>query len=422
MKVFILGVLLVTMPSIAQEIVDAGTGDASTAALENVADAGASSQPAMAVVPPALQETRGAEVSAKFGEGATVKVKDFSLNVRGRVQTQAFVLIPNEGSGFTRQNALFVRRARLAIKGELPWHLSFTMQLAFANQDMEPDAPNVLRDFFVDFRPLRDFSVRFGQMKVPFDVQRVVSSSALQMVDRSIVTGELNLDRDVGIVMYSDDFLGFHQRFRYSLGVFGGDGRNRIGSNQGLLYVARLRFSLFGPFDDKIEGDPDQLDTLRVAIGGAVARNVLTNRPRSTLGIPYQGALFDYSHATADLHVKCKGASLLTEFFYRQADQSSQESVIKGVTVKEFSRSGLGWFAQGGYYVLPWLELTARYGDLRPTGDTDPAFKRTREIGGGLNFMFKKHDLKIQSDYFWLDDGTGKSGRHQVRVQAQVFF
>ncbi len=418
MKTLTLAVSLLALSSGAQEIADAGTGPSETA------DAGTMVELPSAgpVVAAAASEASDVQVKAKFGEGVTLKLKDFSLNVRGRVQTQALSVVGAEGSGVPRQNALFVRRARLAIKGELPWHLSFTMQLAFANLDMEPDAPNVLRDYYVDFRPLRDLSLRFGQMKVPFDVQRVVSSSALQMVDRSVVTGELNLDRDVGVVVYSDDLLGLHQRLRYVVGVFGGDGRNRVGTNQGLLYAGRIRLSLFGPFDDKIEGDPDRLDNLRIAIGGAAARNMLTNRPRSTLGLPYQAALFNYTHVTGDLHVKVKGASLLSQVFLRQADSDVQENTVKGTLVKEYSRSAFGWFAQGGYYLLPWLELTARYGDLRPTVGTDPTLKRTREIGGGLNFMVQKHDLKIQSDYFWLDDGFGGNGRHQVRVQAQVFF
>jgi hypothetical protein len=90
--------------------------------------------------------------------------------------------------------------------------------------------------------------------------------------------------------------------------------------------------------------------------------------------------------------------------------------------VTEYSRSGIGWFAQGGVYVLPWLELVGRYGDTQPLGETDPAFKRTREVGGGVNFMVMKHDLKLQTDVFWIDDGAGRDGRVQGRVQAQVFF
>jgi hypothetical protein len=295
---------------------------------------------------------------------------------------------------------------------------------------MEPDAPNVLRDFYVTWSPLRDLSIRFGQMKVPFDVQRVVSSSSLQMVDRTLTTGELNLDRDMGIVVFSDDLFGLGQRLRYALGVFGGDGRNRIGTNVGLLYTARVRFSPLGEFDDQYEGDPDREDRLRVAIGGGVGRNIATNRPRSTLGTPLRVAAFNYTHATADVHAKWRGLSLLSEVYWRQADLGADATgaptaavtgTVSGASVTEFSRSGWGWFVQAGGYVTNWLELTARWGDLYPIGPTDPTLTRTREFGGGVNLMFQKHDLKIQTDCLWIDNG-GANGRLQVRVQAQVFF
>jgi hypothetical protein len=260
-----------------------------------------------------------------------------------------------------------------------------------------------------------------GQQKIPFDVQRVVSSSSLQFVDRSTATGELNLDRDVGVVVFSDDLFGLGERLRYAAYVFGGDGRNRIGTNTGLLFGGRLRFSVFGKFDDKYEGDPDRSSNVRLAIGGAAARNNLTNRPRSTIGTPYEFATVHYTHATGDVHFKWRGVSLLSSIYWRQADTDRFTREVEGQAVTEWARSGWGWFVQGGVYVTDWLELAARYADTRPLGATDPRFNRLTELGGTVNLMFKKHDLKLQTDFFWLDEGGGQS-RLQLRVQAQVFF
>ena len=373
------------------------------------------------------------EVAARLGEGVTVKSGDFKLQLRGRMQAQALAVIPGENSSAERQNALFIRRARIQLKGEFPWKLSFVMQLAFAPLDMEAHEPNVLRDLYAGWAPLRDLSLRFGQMKVPFDVQRVVSSSSLQFVDRSLVVAELNLDRDVGLVAYSDDFLGLGQRLRYALGVFGGDGRNRIGTNVGLLYVGRIRYAPLGPIDDKIEGDPDRDRRPRLAFGVAAARNVATNRPRSTTGTPYSldDTRVSYTHATGDVNFKWYGVSLLSSIYWRQADlqidpatgsmTAAHNGLVDGTSVTEYSRSGWGWFVQAGGYVTDWLELAARYGELRPLGPTDPRFTRQREIGGSLNFMVQKHDLKLQTDCFWIDDGLGNNGRLQIRMQAQIY-
>jgi hypothetical protein len=148
----------------------------------------------------------------------------------------------------------------------------------------------------------------------------------------------------------------------------------------------------------------------------------MTNRPRSTTGTPYLANTFNYFHAGADLVFKWKGFSVASEFFWRQADAPSRTGTSRGMSVTEYSRPGWGWFAQAGYFALPWLELGARYGDSRPFEGTNSSFTRTRELGGTVNFMAKKHDLKLQIDAFWLDDGNFGDGRVQVRAQAQVFF
>jgi hypothetical protein len=170
--------------------------------------------------------------------------------------------------------------------------------------------------------------------------------------------------------------------------------------------------------DDRHEGDPARERRLRFALAGAVARNVASVRQRSTIGSTFALGGFDYTHAAADFHLKFLGMSLLAEFLYRKADEDFRTDGV----MTEYSRSGWGWFVQGGAYVLDWLELVLRYGDVRPFAGTDPKFVRTRELGGGINFMVLKHDLKLQFDWFWLDDGNFKQGRHQLRLQAQVFF
>ena len=363
------------------------------------------------------------ELGAKFGEGVTVRSGEFSLNLRGRMQLQATVLVPTPGSDAVRSNQFVVRRARLILKGDLPWHLSWVMHLGFSANDLEADAPNPIRDLYVQWNGWRDLSLRVGQMKVPFDVQRVVSSSSLQLVDRSLATLELNLDRDIGFLLFSDDLFGWGKRLKYAVGIWQGDGRNRIGTNIGLLYTARVSFHPFGGLDEKVEGDIERSSKFRLAIGGGIARNNETPRPRSTYGTPYKlPGGFDYTHGTGDVHVKWHGFSLLAEVYVRQADTDSRTGVVNGATLTEYSRSGWGWFAQAGMFATPWLEFAARYGDLQPFAGTDPTFVRNREIGGGANVFFMKHDLKLMADYFWLDDGRGGNGRHQVRVLAQLYF
>lgn len=401
-------------------ILDGGALDA------HVLDARALEVPAtdagVEVPAPLLEKlAKNVDLSAGLGKGVTLSSGEFELQLRGRVQVLFLSQVPAPyNAKVPRLNSFAIRRARLDIKTKLPFHLSFRLQLAFARQDMELDEPNVLRDIFIEWRRFRDVSLRIGQFKVPFDVQRTISSSALQFADRSIVTQELNMERDIGVIAFSDDLFGLGHRLRYWAGIMGGDGRNRIGTNIGLLYIGRIAITPFGKIDDRLEGDPEREKRFRLSIGGAVARNVQSVRQRSTIGNTFTLGGFDYTHVTGDLHLKWYGFSLLAQLFFREADTDSRTNAAG--TLTEWSRSGSGGFVQGGAYVTDWLELVARYGELVPFTGTDPGFHRTRELGAGINWMIQKHDLKLQLDYFWLDNGGWKDGRHQLRLQAQVYF
>lgn len=400
---------------------------ASASAPEPVADAGPATladHAQFAVkIPTGAPDGGAVEIKGKLGEGLTVKAGELTVNLRGRVQVQGAAVIPGPGNTTTlRSNQIFVRRARLQLKTDVGHHLSLNLQLAFSPLDQEPDLPNVLRDYYIEWRRFRDVSVRLGQMKVPFDVQRVVSSSSLQFVDRSLVTGEFNVDRDMGLVLYSDDLLGWGKRLRYWLGVFGGDGRNRVASNVGLLYSARVTFAPFGFLDDKVEGDVDRESKFRLVAGVGLVHNQDTVRQRSTIGNVYRLGGFNYDHLTADVHVKVLGFSLLSEIYWRQANLDSKTGVVSGAQLTEYSRSGMGFFVQAGQYVLPWLELGVRYGHQFPTATTDPNFHQTREVGGVVGLFLAKHAAKLQTDYHYVDDGKGGQPRHTVRVQAQLYF
>jgi hypothetical protein len=62
---------------------------------------------------------------------------------------------------------------------------------------------------------------------VPFDRLRTVREFSLQLTDRPRPVTELTLDRDVGMVMYSDNFLSDKSPLAYRVGVFGGGGKSR---------------------------------------------------------------------------------------------------------------------------------------------------------------------------------------------------
>lgn len=356
-------------------------------------------------------------VDAGLGRGVTIRAADgqASMNIRARLQIRSTFVNAGEGPDTSE---FLIRRARLVFQGDAVGStLTYYVQLSFANLDNEADLRLPLRDAYVTWTPTRGASVRIGQMKVPFSRQRVVSSSALQMVDRSPVVSELNLDRDVGVQVFSKDLFGLG-RLGYAVGLFGGEGRNRLGRAAGLLYTARLEAWPFGAFDDYVEGDVQRRRTFRLAVGVNAAHNQNTNRPRSTIGTPYTAGDVDYRHASADITVKWRGWSVASEVLYRHGTGDAPQP---GVTAP-LTRSGWGAYVQSGVMVGPRWEVTARASHLVPDRGTDATFARGRELGAGVSYYLHGHDLKVQGDYVRVRERAPARTTQQVRAQFQLFF
>lgn len=379
---------------------------------------------AQASAPPASEPDATARVTARAGDGVTFHTGDdlFSLNLRVRAQLRGeLVEQPDDGQGPAAR--AYVRRMRLAFKGHA-WtkDLTYAVQLSFSTLDQEPDQYNPLRDAYVTYRAHRDFELRAGQMKVPFGKQRVISSSSLAFPDRSIIISELSLDRDVGAQVFSSDLFGLGHTLGYHVGIFGGDGRNRISTRSGVLAVARVVYEPFGEFDDLVEADHDRLSRPRLSIGLGGAFNENTRRPRSVIGEPYEVADFDYLHGAADVMFKWSGFYLLSEFLVRHTKREAFTGDVGGTPVTEYSRSAWGAFAQAGQMFTEHFEVVGRYSRIQPFDTADPSLHLTNELGAGVNFYLSRHDLKLQFDYANVGEKLfGAASRHELRTQFQIF-
>jgi phosphate-selective porin OprO and OprP len=359
---------------------------------------------------------------AAFGKGATIKSADdkFSLNIRGRMQVRATMTkVDGEEDPIT---GMQIRRQRIVLQGNaMGPALTYYIQLAFSNLDMEPDLRSPLRDAYFTWILSRDLNLRVGQMKVPYGRQRVVSSSALQMVDRSIVTGEFNLDRDAGVHMFSKDLFGLGGKLAYSAAIFGGDGRNRVADKFGMLYAGRIQVSPMGGFDDFVEADIKREASPKLAIGINGAYNQDSNRAKSTFSDVYP-TTFDQRHAGADLLFKWNGLSVSGEWMWRKADSTGHSVLEKGATAPKLyaPRSGWGGYGQVGQMLTDKLEIEGRYGYLTAINDSPVGVKH--ELGGGFSYYIAEHNLKVQTDYFYLPGKGFENGAHEVRLQTQLYF
>jgi hypothetical protein len=365
-------------------------------------------------------------VDGRPGSGVTVTLRNpsVSLALSSRVQVRATLTVPPEGDA---QTDISVRTLRVILSGHaFSPDVRYYLQLALASQDYEQGSSSPLFDVWVAWTRLRDLQLRVGQFFVPFDRARTIREATLQFVDRQLVVGELNLDRDVGVELSSRDLFGLGGRLHYNLGVFSGEGRNRAGGEAGFLYVARVQVNPLGAFDDcNIEGDLERRRTPRLALGVAGAYNQATVRQRSTLGATFTHGAYDYLHAAADLHFKWYGVSLLAEWLYRYSSVAHHDYTANGNTQSEWSRSGWGYLVQAGVMLGAHVELVGRWGQLRTTGETDPELVRAvaaqgNEVAAGVNWYVAGHPYKLQADWqATFGDDFGRA-RHLARLQVQL--
>jgi phosphate-selective porin len=375
----------------------------------------------------ARQTPTPSTTTAEFGKGLQAHSADGLFSVQMRVRAQLRYTATRDDEDDWPASEFLIRRMRLLFRGRF-FHptLDYYVQLGFAKDDTEPDLRLPLRDAYVTWSPLRDLGVRFGQMKVPFALQRRVSSGSLQFPDRSLVTSELNLDRDTGLVLGSNDLGGFDGLLGYQVGVFGGDGRNRSYGDPGVLGVARLQLKPLGAFDELIESDFGHSPKPRLLLAVNAAWNSGSRRAQSTLGTAFQQARFDYKHLGADALFKLRGLSLQAEWLWREADRDVSVVTQKdGSQLTERSRSAWGLYGQAGYAFSRRWEVVGRYGTMHPLHAVAAHAKdlRQQEAGVGVNWYGAGHDFKVQTDVFRLaGDDLGGAGEWQLRTQTQFWF
>jgi hypothetical protein len=372
------------------------------------------------------EEAQPASVRVVSGKRVHVRSEDgrFSVEAFGRFQLRNSL---EAGSGTATKNELSLYRARVQASGAVySRNLTYQVQLAFGQNDLDDGSSSPLYDAYVEYHAPKHLIVRAGQFLVPLDRARATLYSDSEMVDRSFVVGELGLNRSVGIKLYSEDLFGLGERLGFHVGVFSGEGRQVVDQRPGFLYVARVVVRPFGSFDDGEEGDLERESRPRLAVGLGGAFNHRASEARGTGGDKLRLGTFDYAHAAADVMFKMSGFSLFSELLVR---------TVVGTPVRygegadepasEWSRSALGFFVQGGYMLTASAELAGRFSELHAIAPTEPGLVRTvgsREIGPALSWYIDGHDLKLQADYTFSFGLQTTRAPHRARMQMQVTF
>lgn len=360
------------------------------------------------------QRASAAKVSGGPGKGLTVRVGDqFSANLRSRLQLRYQLQVSAEDSAGERtvQQLATVGTARLWFSGNvLRPELTYMLQLAVAGRDYRDGATSPIFDAYVEWAAHRDFNVRAGQFFVPFDRLRTVREFALQMADRPRPVGELTLDRDVGVAVYSDHFLGDASPVAWRIGAFGGGGGNLSTPRRpGGLLVGRVEYRPLGPIDDDSEGDLERRPRPALAIGVGAARNFAAHRSRSTTGAVFTAGTTDYDHLAADLTVKWAGLAVQAEYLRKTASDGPLTALKDGKSVTDYPRAAQGWVVQASYIANLPIEIVGRLSRMTALDPArqDPKFikdleDKGHEVGAGVNWYLNGHRFKIQADWIAL--------------------
>jgi hypothetical protein len=372
-----------------------------------------------------FRPTKGLEIRSDDG--------DFTMALRVRAMFQEEATFPDVGGLDAAEQEFRLRRARFQVAGNVFGDIKYKLELAFSPNDVgiEDDLGDDLErrpslapvfDFWFQFAQVRDLNVHIGQYKIPFNRERVVSSGNLRMVDRSIANDEFNLDRDVGLDLRSEDFLGL-DRFRYYAGVYIGRGRDSQGADDfHMVYLGRVEYLPFGMFDDYDYADLERTPDPKLSLGFAY---VFLDHDRGLRRIadrePADGGTDTRHTLTADAIFKYRGFEAHGEFMWRNGERHPGDNVdAMGVPIPPTpSRDGLGWFLEAGYLIprAP-VEIAARYGMIRALGDSTSLEDRN-ELGGGLNWYLAGHAVKLHTDVFRLWQ-PGPADGVRVRAMLQV--
>ena len=364
-----------------------------------------------------------------FGKGLGITSPDsiFKLNIRFRMQNRAsFIANEDEPSAYEAA----IRRLRLRFDGYVgDPKFTYAIQLSFAPEDVgsieDGKNLNIIRDAVIFYRPNAHWNIGFGQTKLPGNRQRINSSGALQLTDRSINNARFNIDRDFGLQIYYLNQKPTDFAYNIKTAVSTGEGRNWTKNpDNGLAFTSRLELFPFGVFEDDgalFEGDLKREQTPKLMLSGVYHFNNNARRTQGTLG----DDLFekrDMQSLLFDAVLKYNGWALQTAYM----DRVSKNPLTfnpDDITDIKYVFTGSGYDAQLSYLFQNNYELIGRFSHQTPHEDIEVLTPKTNQYSLGLTKYIWEHALKLQAEVTKSDlnyfDNTTKNNWY-VRFQIEI--
>lgn len=388
----------------------------------------------------ALSISHSQEISdTSFGKGLlnfVAKDSSFSVKFAPRFQVRSMSSWDHDGSQYiSPEHNFIVRRSRLKFDGfAYSTKLKYKLELGLSNRDISGanefnrNTPRYILDAVIMWQFAKNWELWAGQTKLPGNVERVVSSANLQLIDRSLLNSRFNIDRDLGIQIRHKSNLGGEFLMREKFAISQGEGRNVTEGNEGgLQYTGRLEFLPFGAFKSK--GDYSQSDlkregTSKLMVGFTYNFNENAVRERGFAGdymIRNDKTIFETNQTTIflDAMYKYNGVSFMGEYAKRTAD-SVIATEANGVTpTGDVVLTGNALNLQLGYLFKNNYELAGRFTSVAYEAITESMPSKQYTLG--INKYLVGHKLKVQSDisYSSLD---GEKDNITFRLGFDIHF
>jgi len=263
-----------------------------------------------------------------------------------------------------------INRARLTAYGTVASNVTWRIQGEFRTGSVGTGRASVsLQDAYVRYKT-GDFGVQAGQFKTPFTREFITSLADVETADRSTVVDSIAPKRDIGIM--ADYAIG--PTATLMLGAFNGEGQNVTANT----------------------------DSTLLWVGRASVRPVAY----LTLGVNVASYQSDSTRYGVDASLEYQGATLKGEYIGQHRDGGILDDK--------------GWYAQGTYKVVPWVQLVLKQEDFRRSAISEAL--RNRATTAGVNLEFGGGKVRLLANYASRKIGTPGVRRGQLITQAQVKF
>jgi len=354
----------------------------------------------------------------KFGKGLiNVIAKDSSWATKVAFRFQTRYEGNYDFSDSSYSDRAFVRRARIKGSG-----YAFSPRLKYK---FEYDVHNgFVLDAVVKWNFAGNWTVWFGQTKLPGNIERVFSSQKLQLVDRSLLNSKFTLDRDAGAQLRHHFTLGEKFLVREIFAVSQGEGLNQTVNSSGSGYTGRVELLPFGKFSKKgdyFAADLKREETPKLMLSATYDFNDNAMRSRGQKGDYILGGTRDLETVFIDAHFKLKGFSFFGEYANRKTKNGSTvvHSIVNLLPIKESYYTGSSINLQMGYLMKNNWEVAGRYTQVTPEAIT--LNNNINQYTLGFSRYVVGHNLKVQGDISLTQEDT-EDNKLMFRLQTEFNF